>query len=194
MRLFFSVDLPDDLAPAFERVQSAFADAAGLTLTHPEQAHVTLKFLGNADPDRLDDLESAAVDAVAAADVDPFDCAVGGLGTFPSLEYISVVWVGVGEGGAELTGLHEALEAAATDLGFDPVDHDFTPHLTLARMNDARGKDLVQRLVRERDADVGRFRVEEVRLKKSELAAEGPAYETVGRFPLDDPGAGGLDL
>jgi 2'-5' RNA ligase len=51
-------------------------------------------------------------------------------------------------------------------------------------MDDARGKALVQRVVRERDPDFGRFAVEEVRLVKSTLTPAGPEYEPVETFPL----------
>jgi 2'-5' RNA ligase len=51
-------------------------------------------------------------------------------------------------------------------------------------MDDARGKETVQRVVREEDPLIGSFRVESVRLKRSELTADGPAYSTVARVPL----------
>ena len=192
MRAFFAVTLPTDLAESLAEVQSAFDDAAGLTAVDPEQAHVTLKFLGevprtasggtrNVD---VDDLRAAGARAVDDADIDPFTCSVAGLGVFPSLEYISVVWAGIEAGGIELTRLHESLEAETTALGFDPEDHVFTPHVTLARMNDARGKEQIQRTVRERHPEVGSFTVEAVRLVESTLTPEGPVYETVEAFEL----------
>ncbi|MFB6131351.1 MAG: RNA 2',3'-cyclic phosphodiesterase [Salinigranum sp.] len=184
MRLFVSIDLPESLAGDVADVQGLFRDAEGLRFTDPGQAHVTLKFLGDVDPDRRSAVEDALETAVDEAGVDPFEATVGGLGVFPSLEYISVVWVGVREGTAETTRLQEAAERETTALGFDPESHDFTPHATLARMDDARGKELVQRVVRERDPTVGSFTVEEVRLKESTLTPEGPRYDTVARFPL----------
>ncbi|WP_336024075.1 RNA 2',3'-cyclic phosphodiesterase [Halobellus salinisoli] len=186
MRLFVSIDLPDRLADDVADAQRRFADAEGLRFVDPEQAHLTLFFLGDTDPDRLDEVESALTRAVDDADVDPFELRLGGFGVFPALDYISVLWAGVRDGGgaAETTRLHEAAEAELTALGFAADDHEFTPHVTLARMDDARGKDLVQRVVRETDPDIGAFRVEEVRLTKSTLTAEGPAYETVASFPL----------
>ena len=186
MRLFVSVDLPPSLADGVADTQAAFEDCAGLRLTDPTQAHVTLKFLGDTDPDRVDEIESALETAVADAGVDTFDCTVGGLGVFPSLDYISVVWAGVrdGAGDAELTRLAEAVEAELTALGFEPEDHDFTPHITLARMDDARSKETVQRLVTERDPTVGTFQVERVRLTESTLTDDGPRYETVGEIEL----------
>ena len=186
MRLFVSVDLPSSLADAVADVQAPFADCAGLRLTDPTQAHCTLKFLGETDPDRVDEIETALDAAVADAGVDPFDCTVGGLGVFPSLEYISVVWAGVreGAGDAELTALADAVEAELTDIGFDPADHEFTPHITLARMDDARDKQRVQQLVAETDPTVGTFPVESVRLTKSTLTDDGPVYETVSEITL----------
>jgi len=197
MRAFFAVDLPADLAAPVAAAQAAFEGAEGLRFVDPEQAHVTLKFLGEvgeeeatdeSDDDRdapsLDDVIAAGERAVADADVGPFECSVEGFGVFPSLDYISIVWAGVGDGSAELTALHEALEAETTALGVDPEAHAFTPHVTLARMDDARGKAVVQQAVRERDPDIGRFEVGTVRLVKSTLTSDGPVYESVASFEL----------
>ena len=182
-RLFVSVDL-DGLAAEIAAVQNRFTDASGLRATDPEQAHVTLKFLGDTDPDRIPDIATALEAAVEDSGVDPFETAFGGLGVFPSLDYISVVWVGVREGGTQLTALHEAIEERATALGFDPEDHDFTPHATLGRMDHAGGKELVQRVVREADPDVGRLQVDEIRLTESVLREDGPEYSTVESVSL----------
>ncbi|SFC18630.1 2'-5' RNA ligase [Halobiforma haloterrestris] len=184
MRLFVSVDLPDELADPVADLQAEFDDASGLNFTDPEQAHVTLKFLGDVEADRLPDLERELAAAVEDADVDTFTARFGGLGVFPTLEYISVLWLGTETGGDELTALHEALEERTTAMGFDEEDHDFTPHVTLARMEHAGGKELVQELVRERDPTVGEMTVEDVRLTESTLTDEGPVYSTVERFPL----------
>ncbi|SEW24160.1 RNA 2',3'-cyclic phosphodiesterase [Natrinema salifodinae] len=203
MRLFVSVDLPDDLAQPVADLQDEFAEASGLNFTNPEQAHITMKFLGDVrksgtlssqsesqsdsddvGEDRVDDLKRELSAAVADAGVDPFTVRYGGLGVFPSLDYISVVWLGVERGGEQLTRLHESIEARTTELGFDPEDHDFTPHVTLARMEHAGGKDLVQDLVEERDPTIGEARVEEVRLTESTLTEDGPVYSTVESFPL----------
>lgn len=184
MRLFLSIDLPSALTEAIEETQAELEDAAGLNFVDPVQAHVTLKFLGDTDSNQLPELKEAVGNAIEGAGVDPFDTEVRGLGAFPSTDYISVVWAGVDAGGAEMTTLHEALEEKTTEIGFDPEEHDFTPHVTIARMSDGRGKDLVQRKIREEGPELGAFRVSEVRLKESTLTQEGPEYETVARFPL----------
>jgi len=184
-RLFVSVDL-DGLADEVRAVQQRFEDASGLRVTDPEQAHVTLKFLGDTDPERMDDLVTELESAVADSGLEPFEARIGGLGVFPSLEYICVVWVGVrdGHGDRELTTLHEAVEDRTTAMGFDAEDHDFTPHATVARMDHAGGKERVQHVVETEDPDVGRLRVEAIRLTESVLREGGPDYRTVASIPL----------
>lgn len=182
MRLFVSVPL-DGLSEGVAAAQDPL-DLPGLTLTDPTQAHVTLKFLGEVDESRVDDLTDAVERAVEAADVAPFDAEVGGYGVFPSLGYISVVWLGFRSGTEPLTRLHEAIERETVALGFDPKDHSFTPHATLARMGDARSKDEVREVVESDGPDVGTLRVDGVELTESTLTDDGPRYSTVERFGL----------
>lgn len=192
MRLFFAIDLPEELQEPFAVLQDDLSAAEGLSFTNPEQAHLTMKFLGDvpteaeADEDEptVSDAKVAGAAAADAADLDPFDVEVGGLGAFPSEEYISVVWAGVGAGAADLHELAAALETETTGRGFDPADNEFTPHVTVARMNDARGKDLVQDRIRNEDPTIGRFTAEELRLTRSVLGEDGADHETIARFPL----------
>jgi 2'-5' RNA ligase len=183
MRLFVSVDL-DGLAESVADVQSQFEDASGLRLTDPEQAHITLKFLGDTPAEDLPELTAAVENAVTDSGVAPFDVSFGGLGVFPHMGYISVVWLGVRTGADPLGHLHEAIEDRTTALGFDPEDHEFTPHVTLGRMDHAGGKELVQDVVRNRDPDAGEMTVDSVTLTESTLTDDGPVYSTVESFDL----------
>ncbi len=182
MRLFVSVDLAD-LSEGIAEAQSLVGEASGLRFPDPDQAHVTLKFLGETDESRLSAVREAVGSAVADAAVAPFEAHVGGIGAFPSEDYISVVWVGVDDGGA-MARLHEEIEDRTTALGFEAADHEFTPHVTIARMDHAGGKERVQSVLRNCDPAVGRTTVSEVRLMESTLTDEGPVYETVDRYPL----------
>ena len=190
MRLFFAIDLPDGLREPFAALQDDLRGADGLSFTDPTQAHLTMKFLGDtadeADGDEptVDDAKLAGAAAVDAASRSAFEVEVGGLGAFPSEENISVVWAGVRDGAADLESIAAALETETTERGFDAADNTFTPHVTLARMNDARGKELVQDRIRNTDPTVGRFTAEELKLKRSVLGEDGADHETIARFPL----------
>ena len=183
MRLFVSVDLAG-FDTEIERIQDRFVDASGVRSVDPSNVHVTLKFLGDVDEERVPALVDVLETAIDGAGVDPFTAAFGGLGAFPSEEHIRVLWVGVREGGDELTRLHEVIEAATTELGFDREDHEFTPHATIARMDHAGGKEHVQRALREDDPTVGTREIEAIELTESVLGDDGPDYSTVERFAL----------
>ncbi|MFP9192335.1 RNA 2',3'-cyclic phosphodiesterase [Natronosalvus vescus] len=185
MRLFVSVDLPDALADSIRSLQDDLSAASGLRLTDPTQVHVTLVFLGDVDPERLPALKREIRAGVDDADLEPFTVRFGGLGVFPSLEYISVVWLGVEAGGDVLTDLQTSIENRTTAMGFESNDHEFTPHVTLARIDHAGGKAHVQSLVRERSPTVGTMEVTSVTLTESTLTRSGSVYETVEEFSLE---------
>lgn len=187
MRLFVSVDLPDRLAAAIGDLQAEFDAADGLRFTDPTQAHITLKFFGTVSETEYDEIVALTQAAVEAADTEPFRVTLGGLGVFPSREYIRVLWLGVEAGGAKLSRLHDQLEQRAVDAGFDPAQHSFTPHVTLARMEHAGGKDLVQAKLDALEPTVGSFEVTALRVTESELTDDGPVYHTRERIPLSEP-------
>lgn len=184
MRLFVSVDLPPALAEEIAAVQERFEEASGLRFVRPDQAHVTMKFLGETSEHRVDTIVDALERAIDAADIEPFEATFEGLGVFPSLEYISVVWVGVSDGEREFERVFDPIESELVAEGFEEADHEFTPHVTIARMDHAGGKDLVQRVIREESPVVGTTTVEEVRLTESTLTQDGPVYETLHAISL----------
>ncbi len=183
MRLFVCVEC-DELTAKITAIQELFEDASGLRFTDPTQAHLTLKFLGETDAEVVPTLREELAAAIDDADVSPFELTAGGVGVFPELEYIQVLWLGIEEGTAELTRLHRAIENRTTTLGFEPEQHDFTPHITLARMDHAGGKSIVQKEVRSRDPTAGTIRVDAVTLMQSTLTPDGPEYESIERFSL----------
>ena len=180
-RAFISVDIvPDDaLVEVVRRLASSRAD---LKTVKPELAHLTLKFLGEADeslvPDIMDKIARTVEGQV------PFTIRLKGMGAFPSLSNIRVVWVGI-EDGVPLQRIAHGLEEAMSELGFEKEKRDFKPHLTLARARSARNIGAVQEIIRGNAAtDFGEYRVDRVLLKKSVLTPQGPIYSTVAEQPL----------
>lgn len=179
-RLFVSVDLPPRLEPKVRDLQSYLRGTrADLTFTKPQQAHLTMKFIGNTSEDRIDDV--ADVLDEAAATVEPFRVELGGTGVFPSRDYVSVVWIGVREGAEELTRLHDELEQRTVERGLaDEAEHDYKPHVTLGRMGSGRGKSEVLKFVDEKqDVTLGSFEASRLRLKSSVLRDDGSVHDTV---------------
>jgi 2'-5' RNA ligase len=87
--------------------------------------------------------------------------------------------------------LHEAIEDRAVAAGFDPEDHSFTPHVTIARMNHGGGTELVREYVETEHPEIGTFTVDAVLWKESTLRSDGPVHSTIERVDL--PPSGGCD-
>lgn len=96
-----------------------------------ERLHLTLRFLGPADPGLVPRL-GEAVTAVAAAGR-PFPVELAGAGGFPSLARPRALWLGIVAGAPELGALAAALGEALEPLGWPPDHRAYRPHLTVAR-------------------------------------------------------------
>ena len=118
-------------------VQRALAAAAGLLptdafrLTAPERVHLTLKFLGEVQPEDLTRVGSAL--KRIGQHGEPFDAAVSGFGVFPSARRARILWAGIGRGAEGFGSLARAVEDLLEPEGFAGEDRPLVPHLTLGR-------------------------------------------------------------
>ncbi|HEX9908813.1 MAG TPA: RNA 2',3'-cyclic phosphodiesterase [Thermoplasmata archaeon] len=175
-RAFISADIvpSDSLAALLRELAHSRAD---LKIVRPELMHVTLKFLGDTDEGIVD--EVVARMATASSGVRPFTIRLSGMGAFPSLSNIRVVWVGI-EDGSLLGSIAGRLDTLMKDLGFERDKKGFKPHLTLARTRSGRNIANVQEILRSNAAtDYGSYMIDRVILKKSVLGPSGPTYSTV---------------
>ncbi len=182
-RAFVAIDIDEavryQLVGAQERLA---ATGAQLKLVEPPNIHVTMKFLGDVPEVRV----GAVADALrqAAEGASQFDLGVRGIGVFPNLRRIRVVWAGVSEGREGVKDLQQAIDRALEPLGFRP-ERDFVPHLTLARVRTAREKERLAAFVEKMaGADFGVSRAEAIELKQSTLTPKGPIYSTLERVEL----------
>lgn len=155
---------------------------ADLKIVKPHQLHVTLKFLGDTDEELVDQIHSGM--RSSAAGLGPFKIKLVGMGAFPSLSNIRVVWVGI-EDGKLLGRIADGLDTYLKELGFERDKKGFVPHLTLARTRSPRNIASVQEIVRNNAAtDFGEYPVDRLLLKKSVLNPQGPAYSVVREHAL----------
>ena len=180
-RLFVAVRPPDDVLAAVSEVsERAKRSIVGPRWTTPDQWHVTLRFLGNVEEERVDDVRRA-LERLSA--VPPFPLRLGGGGAFPTVTRARVVWLGVTGGSEALSGLAAGANRALVPLGFLPEERAYHPHLTLARLR--QPGDVRPAVDAVGDEAVGRaFTVDEVVLYESRTRRTGAEYEPVGSVAL----------
>jgi len=180
VRAFIGIDIDETVRQKLVAVQEQLtATGAGLKLVEPSNIHVTMKFIGEISDDKVVSVSEAL--KRAAAGTKQFDIRVKGVGVFPNLGYIRVVWVGVTDGREDVVNLQQKIERELQPLGFHP-ERDFVPHLTIARVKTARGKGRLAAFVKEMgDAEFGITRVQAIELKQSRLTQKGPIYSALAR-------------
>ncbi len=110
----------------------------------------------------------------------PFDLELSGVGVFPNMRRINVIWVGIKKGLKETENVFDQVENRLTKLGFKSDRKKFSPHITISRVRTGRNKEALTRQVLElKDIEFRVFRVDTLRLMKSVLTPKGPIYSTL---------------
>jgi RNA 2',3'-cyclic 3'-phosphodiesterase len=179
LRLFVAVTVPEaELA----RIDSATKDLRdrliGARWAPLENQHVTLKFLGRTPPEKLDDVRDALEDV--AGRHNPDEVSVTGLGVFPSVRRVRVLWAGLRDETDLLKAVADDLAATLAPLGYEPEKRPFSAHLTLARF---KVPVPVEREMLELD-EGSPFEVNAVDLYRSHLSPKGARYEALRSFEL----------
>lgn len=184
IRSFVAIEIPPPLREKVVQVQEILRGAGGgVKWVEPENLHLTLRFLGEVEEDRLKAVEGVCRQVAAASQ--PFHLELVGVGAFPHARAPRVVWMGVGEGSEALAELAARLERGIRALGFSREERPFRPHLTLGRVRRPEAiRSLVEALASLGQERVGAMRVEEMVLMRSDLTPGGPLYTPLSRFPL----------
>lgn len=142
--------------------------------------HLTLKFLGDVESDRIPAIEAALREACARET--PFALDLAGAGTFGLPEAPRVLFAEPTEGSDALGRLAAAAETALAPLGFAPEKRSFRAHLTLARKYAAGQSGFEPSLLQTAPA-VSAGTVDRAVLYRTHMHRR-PMYERIAEFPL----------
>ena len=183
IRTFVAVELSDSIkahiAAGIAQLRQEQID--NMRLVRPEGVHLTLKFLGDIDANRVPTVADAMTQA--AARHAPFSLALGQPGVFPNTNRARVLWIGV-EGDLQLLRLLQSdIEEALIAAGFPPEKQRFNPHLTIGRMHHRasredrrRATDALAALTLPEDRTIA---VKAISLMKSTLFPGGAIYDQI---------------
>jgi RNA 2',3'-cyclic 3'-phosphodiesterase len=171
-RVFCAVELPNEIRTQLEnhiaRLRKAIPDVAA-SWSRVENIHLTLKFYGNVEVDRIPAI-SSAIDR-ATKDIAPFEIAVGKTGSFRS----QVLWIGVSDPSENLTTLHQRLGSE---------DRAYRPHLTIARIRRPEGARRLANAHLQMQFENVSIVVKELVLFRSELSPKGSKYTAISSHGL----------
>jgi len=187
-RLFIAMSLPVHVQDEIERAQEELRGALSgdcIRWTKPVMFHLTLKFLGDVEPRRVDALTDALRLACEGFGVLPLRAE--SIGVFPDLRRPRLIWVGVDDARKRLPLLQHAVEAAAAGFTSEGPEGTFIGHVTLGRCKTIKRAqiDMLAELTKVMEnRQFGEWTADTVEVVRSEPGPGGSRYTTLSAIPL----------
>jgi len=180
MRLFIAIGIPEDVKEYLVSIQEKINNAANkIRHVNKNQIHLTLKFLGEVQPNNLDEIKNNLTKITFKS----FSVVLDNIGVFPSESYIRVVWVGLKPEEPVLE-LQKNIDENLKKLF--KKEKDFKAHLTLARVKYIEDKNNFINKLKNIKIENKKFNVNNFKLIKSTLTPQGPVYEDLQVFGKTD--------
>jgi RNA 2',3'-cyclic 3'-phosphodiesterase len=193
MRVFVALDIDDAIRARLELLLDGIRGfASEARWVRPESMHVTLKFIGEKPSESVEEIKQA----LGAVRAGAMEISFRGYGFFPTAKAPRVFWVGIGAG-PELAALAKSVDEATAALGVPREEHEFSPHLTLARRGGSGAphwrkgdrenpafQRLQEKLAAMRELEFGTMTAREFFLYQSQPMQGGARYTKIARFGL----------
>jgi 2'-5' RNA ligase len=176
IRLFAAIPIPYEIA---EHLASRQRGVEGARWRPVESLHLTLRFFGEMQEPRADDLAAELERAAGGA----FDLELTGAGAFGEGDRLRAIWAGVSES-AGLKTLAARCEAAARRAGLTPEARNYHPHVTLAYLRGAAPDEVGAWIAANNLLHSPPFRVERFGLYSSWPGEGGSRYELERSYRL----------
>jgi 2'-5' RNA ligase len=182
VRLFVALEIPsgvrDNLATLIKDLRTSDPKSRWV---RPENLHVTLKFIGEAPPGKLDAIRSVLS---GVRSEQPVELHFRGLGFFPNEKHPRVLWANM-DASPNVKPLAGDIDRALEALGFPCEQRPFTPHLTLARFPSPGLPEKFSTAIQKNNArEFGSLRTNEFHLIESKLKPSGAEYARIASFPF----------
>lgn len=182
MRLFVALEIPSGVQ---EHLATLIGELRAVDSrprwVRDENLHVTLEFIGEVPAERVDAIRDALATVRSSV---PVSLHFHGLGFFPNEKRPRVFWAAMGAS-PNLPQLARDVETALQTIGILREQREFSPHLTLARFNDARlSKELDAAIQARAGRNFGSFTTSEFHLYQSKLKRAGAEYTRLLSFPF----------
>jgi len=180
VRVFIAISCPEELKRGILEIQKVINKLGKMKLVEPENIHLTLKFLGHIDDNKLNKI----IDALNfISENRKFEMSLRGIGAFPGPGYVRIIWIGVDKGSDKIMIIQKGIDEKLSSHGFER-DKRFHPHFTLARVRSIDKQQIRRVLQDNKTLEFGSFEVTEINLMESKLSPRGPIYSIIHTFEL----------
>jgi RNA 2',3'-cyclic 3'-phosphodiesterase len=175
LRLFVGIGFPPELKLRLSLLYSGVPKARWVD---PGNLHLTLRFIGEISEDVAADVD----EALARLRARRFVLQLAGTGVFGG-DRPRNLWIGV-ERTPELVALRDKIEQALTRLGLASEPRKFSPHVTLARLNNSPLEQVTEFLAAHAGLRAAPLPVDAFSLIASYPTKAGSIYEDQANYPL----------
>ena len=182
-RSFIALEIPEKIRHNVMEFQNRLKSIHDdIKWVRAENLHLTLKFLGNVEKNRINDL--TALIHKALQEFEPFEVALGGSGVFPNRHRPNVLWIGFLRGKEHLRTMASVLNESLIKMGFEEERRKYHPHITLGRVRSRQKIVKTIELMESLSFLEQSFLVQELVLMKSDLRPSGAEYTPLEHFKL----------
>ena len=179
MRIFISIDIPNEIKEKVIEIQKQLPEFKG-KLTERENLHLTLKFLGEVDEEKIEEIKKRLKDIK----LNKFETEINSIGFFYNVKskfYPSkfIIWLHM----SNCEELQKKIDNQLFGL-FEP-EKRFMGHLTIARIKTIKDKKKFLEEINKIKIPSIKFEIKSFKLKKSILTERGPMYETLEEYNLN---------
>ncbi len=176
MRLFIALPLTKEIEEALGKIIFILKQKSGrVKWVAPKNIHLTVKFLGEVDENKLDEIKKAI--QMVAKKYERVNCSLDAVGGFPNLSRPRVIWAGLAGEIENMEKIVNDIEEETFKLGFPKEEKRFKPHLTLGRIKESYGLDDLVNYIKSYRMEPMNFQMSTLVLFKSTLTPGGPIYD-----------------
>lgn len=176
MRLFVALDLPWPLRTRLAQLATGIQGCRWLSV---DNLHLTLRFIGEVPHWRAEEIDHA----LRAIKGRSFPLTVAGVGLFEKGGRVTSLWAGI-ERSPQLDHLQSKVETALQRAGLEPERRRFTPHVTLARLDQPANEKITGFLQGNSLFRASSYEVDHFTLFSSQLGKEGSVYTAESDYSL----------
>lgn len=177
MRCFIAIFLSKEVTEYLCQIQKQISNKyAKIKWIPKSQQHLTIKFLGNIDGNKLKQIK----EKLNKIKLKHFEVSLNSLGIFPNKDFIRVLWVNLNPKDK----IFELSKNIDQELIEFSNKQEFSDHITLGRVKFLKNKEEFLKKLNLKIKPIN-FKITSFELMKSDLSKDGPKYTVLEAYSLE---------